>query len=64
LRMGKCMRAGKTGVSTNFRERRTDGRIEEREKEDTMAVGEVCVRVRGRRAQGKNVERAGRDLYS
>jgi len=29
-----------------------------------MVVGKVCVRVRGRRAEEKNIERAGRDLYS
>lgn len=63
------MRAGKTGgVSANSargREWRTDDRAEEREEGNTIVVdGKVCVRVRGRRAQGKNVERAGRDLYS
>lgn len=62
------MRAGKTGVSANSPrggEQRTDDRVEEREKWDTIVVvGKVCVRVRGRRAQGKNGERAGRDLYS
>lgn len=47
------------------RKRGTDDRAEEREKGDTIVVvGKVCVRVRGRRVQRKNVERVGCDLYS